>query len=902
MKYLKEFSEWSNKILLDNIDLPLYSVLNEAKDPRTPHPEDSIFNGVAAAQEAARALGYVIDNPKSITIKWDGKPAVIFGHDDAGNFCVMDKYMFDAKFMAKSPADWLKYDQQKATGKIRGKELYDKIATIWDGLKYACQGTTGFFWGDLLWGTKLTPINGNFVFKANTVTYSVPVNSSLGKQINNTVGGVVVHQYFQDANSKPVQWNGKGLRTNGPVAILTPSVGIKFKLSKPNQLAAAVVSSLNNIQKLDEFLNGMSNVARASIKTYMNKYITKQTTQNLEDWLATNISGSQYKFLTQPSQQMIDGKQVQVPGYLVRHKKELNQVFKIWNAINNLKNNLVDQLEGQVQGLQQEVDGVSGGEGFVFNTPSGLVKLVKRGHFSAANFAKNMTKELTEGGNVFKNLDKSPLTQRIQKQDVMPTVKWLEKIVGVDLTKEKDGWGYPVKWLGSTGRKADSGDLDLAVNLSEISKDELSKKLYDWCLKNGVPANEILNRKGFSGGWIERTGISVHFKAPIAGNPSNGFVQTDFMFLENPKWSSWYMSNDPNSNFKGMIKNILINSIAKGSGYKVNQNSGLHNRATGELVTDDPEKTAKLILNSKANASNLSSVESILTALKNDPNREAKLKDFREYMARDGIDIDQILDGPKTKLDEDTNSKNILVIYPGGFHPFHLGHASVFDHLAHKFPTGEVFVAATDSKTERPFGFDDKRFLANQSGVPKDRFVQVKSPYQAKEITANFDPQNTILIFAVSEKDRDRFNFAPKKDGSPSYFQPYQENSKDTMDKHGYIYVVPKIDFTIAGKDIDSASKIRSMYADGDDNLRKKIIKDLYPMAKAPKKIKTILDNVLGGLTEADNPNYFGGSSQSAIPGTPADLMPGPDEEEIKQHKKEMADLQRFLRHRPGSF
>jgi hypothetical protein len=50
MKYLKEFDNWANLTLLDSIDLPLDAELNEAKDPRTPHPEDSIFNGVAAAQ------------------------------------------------------------------------------------------------------------------------------------------------------------------------------------------------------------------------------------------------------------------------------------------------------------------------------------------------------------------------------------------------------------------------------------------------------------------------------------------------------------------------------------------------------------------------------------------------------------------------------------------------------------------------------------------------------------------------------------------------------------------------------------------------------------------------------------------------------------------------------------
>ncbi len=266
-----------------------------------------------------------------------------------------------------------------------------------------------------------------------------------------------------------------------------------------------------------------------------------------------------------------------------------------------------------------------------------------------------------------------------------------------------------------------------------------------------------------------------------------------------------------------------------------------------------------------------------------------------KFVDRQGFSAQNL--AARQQVAEQTGNKNILVIYPGGFHPFHLGHASVFDHLAKKFPDGEVFVAATDSTTERPFQFDDKKFLANQSGVPSDRFIQVKSPYKANEITANFDPNNTILIFAVSEKDADRFSFSPKKDGSPAYFQKYQEGADQPMSKHGYIYIVPKIDFKIAGQTIDSASKIRQMYSGGDDQTREQIITDLYPLARAPKKIKAILDKVLGGLTEADNPNYFGGSSQSAIPGTPDSLRPQPSLEDIKKYQKEMQDLKRFMGH-----
>jgi len=78
--------------------------------------------------------------------------------------------------------------------------------------------------------------------------------------------------------------------------------------------------------------------------------------------------------------------------------------------------------------------------------------------------------QLFEGGNVFKDKMGLPLTQRIEQGDIPGTVQWLETVTGLDLTSTEDpATGYPVKWLGSTGKKPSSGDLDLAVDTIEIS-------------------------------------------------------------------------------------------------------------------------------------------------------------------------------------------------------------------------------------------------------------------------------------------------------------------------------------------------------------------------------------------------------------------------------------------------
>jgi len=102
------------------------------------------------------------------------------------------------------------------------------------------------------------------------------------------------------------------------------------------------------------------------------------------------------------------------------------------------------------------------------------------------------------------------------------------------------------------------------------------------------------------------------------------------------------------------------------------------------------------------------------------------------------------------------------------------------------------------------------------------------------------------LIFAVSEKDAQRFNFAPKKDGSPSYLQPIPENKKGMkpMTKQGYIAITPTVNFRVKGVDADSASQIRKLYLDGNDNDRNQIITDLY--GAPDPELKAIFDERLG--------------------------------------------------------
>ena len=236
-----------------------------------------------------------------------------------------------------------------------------------------------------------------------------------------------------------------------------------------------------------------------------------------------------------------------------------------------------------------------------------------------------------EGGNVFKDGDGRALTQRINQTDVKPTLAWLDLMLpGLDLQNNT---------LGSTGLKPTSGDLDVAVDANRVTKEQLTTRLGQWAQSHGFKPED----------YVRKTGTAVHFKTPIVGNPANGYVQTDFMFLKNVPWSKFVLTAPANSEYKGVDRNVLMNSIAKSMGYKLNQIAGIADRATNQVITDDPDKVAKLLLNKSATRDDLYSVETIIQALAKDPKRDAKLADAREHFANQGVPFFE------TRGESDTN-------------------------------------------------------------------------------------------------------------------------------------------------------------------------------------------------------------------------------------------------------
>lgn len=198
---------------------------------------------------------------------------------------------------------------------------------------------------------------------------------------------------------------------------------------------------------------------------------------------------------------------------------------------------------------------------------------------------------------------------------------------------------------------------------------------------------------------------------------------------------------------------------------------------------------------------------------------------------------------------KDFVSGKTIIILPGGFHPFHVGHAELFKKSQEKFPNADTFIAVTGYTKDRPFPFNEKLELMKAAGVDMSKVKEVKSPYQSLEILKNYNPDTDKVVFIASEKEKLDPEKASifqrvKKDGSPSYFQDFKNlESMTSFKNHGYILLLPTINFNLLGKQIKSATEIRDLYKNSNDEQKMEIIKSLYKSDF--DKVKQILDKHL---------------------------------------------------------
>jgi hypothetical protein len=224
---------------------------------------------------------------------------------------------------------------------------------------------------------------------------------------------------------------------------------------------------------------------------------------------------------------------------------------------------------------------------------------------------------LNEGGNVV------PGAVQMKKMEFPMVMANLKKYLpkGINL--------YPI---GSAGHKEVSSDIDALIDAKE--------------LMTAFPSKELkLSRKALEdyfkeqGLFAARTGVSVHVGVPIGD--TDKLVQVDLMAVDNAKAAQplhTHDYSDPNmkgGTLHGMWADLANMSSVEGhNSVMMSPYKGLVDRETKELISNDKDAIAKIIIGPTATAADMGNPQRVLAALKQYPEKYKAIKD--KYFPNEG--------------------------------------------------------------------------------------------------------------------------------------------------------------------------------------------------------------------------------------------------------------------------
>jgi len=396
------------------------SFITEQKNTHMTHIEDKvIYGGVKGTRDAILALRSLRDtlggvHEGSISVKWDGAPAVFVGTDPRdGRFFVAKKGIFN-----KSPKVY------KTNADIDADTSGDLNAKLKLALKYLPElGIKGVIQGDFLYSSadvKKEKIKGKdyVTFHPNTIVYAIPAGTEMAKTITSSKIGIVWHTTYTGKtfetmkasygvnvsklkNSKNVWSQDAMLRDHTKLTMSAKDTEeVNAYLSEAgrifNQISSTTLKQLENNSTLT-----------ATIETFNNTYVRRgeivmDTTSHVEKLI---------RYIREKYQKEIDkrttekGKNAQVAKlneilsfFSTSNKNSLKKMFDLQKVIVLAKLKLINTLNklNSTKTFLKTKKGFrsTGQEGYVAIDKLGgdAVKIVDRMEFSFANFSPTILK------------------------------------------------------------------------------------------------------------------------------------------------------------------------------------------------------------------------------------------------------------------------------------------------------------------------------------------------------------------------------------------------------------------------------------------------------------------------------------------------------------------------------
>ena len=391
--------------------------ITSEKNTHLEHLEDDIINrGSDGGRNAINFLKSVrnmlagsASGRVNMSVKWDGAPAIIAGRNpENGKFFVGTKSVFN-----KTPK--INYTPGDIARNHSGP-VAAKLLVCLRELKRL--GITGIYQGDLLFtkgDTKVANIDGErmITFTPNTITYAVPVSSSLGRKIIRARLGIVFHTYY---TGKTMSSMSAGFGTisgkSGSTAVYLASAGYtdtsgsstftSGELSRFDGLIRMAEGSLlKSAPLLDVMKSNDSLSVGFRLKAFFNYYIKNSKGNSMAKVKVLQDMFREYydQILTAEisDRKTTRGKEKYIKAkkdgltFIDRNRSALYFAIASHVSLGNAKNFLIQKLS-QIQSIGHFIRTPNGyrvtnPEGFVaVDKKAGAVKLVDRLEFSRANF------------------------------------------------------------------------------------------------------------------------------------------------------------------------------------------------------------------------------------------------------------------------------------------------------------------------------------------------------------------------------------------------------------------------------------------------------------------------------------------------------------------------------------
>ena len=390
-------------------------VLLEFKRTHLEHIEDIIvtdgYNGGKAVIDYFRGLLVTLQGTSSeamsVSVKWDGAPAVVCGtHPETGKFFVGTKSVFAQN--AK-----VNYTKKDIANNHGTEDLGQKLLKCLVHLRKL--NIQGVVQGDLLF-TDDDIVRKNFnnvphlTFKPNTITYAVPEDSDIGRQIDTAKVGIIFHttyngEVFADmtaaagADTESFSKLPDVFFDNATYKDVSGSA--KFTAEETQKFMGGIEKLeglLNNVPRDLSSLLGQNNDFVGYFQLYINAMVKQgQVPTNVNQFLL-----GFKKFYADRMQQQIAGlkaqralqvrqdKMKQMPAFMSRIKRPLQAMLTFYKSVQLLKGFVLKKMnQAMAIGSFAQTDSgleVTDPEGFVAVDKTGnAVKLVDRLGFSRRN-------------------------------------------------------------------------------------------------------------------------------------------------------------------------------------------------------------------------------------------------------------------------------------------------------------------------------------------------------------------------------------------------------------------------------------------------------------------------------------------------------------------------------------